>query len=49
MGRTISKEQLQQHKEKAITALSTYLDSLIESQDNKQLSKADKLSYWLNL
>lgn len=47
MGRTISKEQLQQHKEEAITALSTYLDSLIESQDNKQLSKADKLSYWL--
>lgn len=47
MGRIISKEQLQQHKEEAIAELSAYLDSLIESQDNKQRSKADKLSYWL--
>ncbi len=47
MGRTISKDQLQQHKEEAIAELSAYLDSLIESYDNKQFSKADKLSYWL--
>lgn len=47
MGRTISKEQLQQHKEEAIAKLSAYLDSLIDSKEGKQLSKADKLSYWL--
>lgn len=47
MGRDISKEELIIHKEKAISKLSAYIDSLIESGDPKLLSKSDKLSFWL--
>ena len=47
MGRDISKEELIIHKEKAISKLSAYIDSLIESGDPKLLSKTDKLSFWL--
>ena len=47
MGRDISKEELIIHKEEAISKLSAYIDSLIESGDPKLLSKSDKLSFWL--
>ncbi|WP_317344605.1 type II toxin-antitoxin system PemK/MazF family toxin [Faecalimonas umbilicata] len=47
MGRKISKDDLLVHKEEAILKFSSYLDSLIESDDFKLMGKADKLSYWL--
>lgn len=47
MGRNISKEELISHKEEALAKLSSYMDSLIESEDPKLLGKSDKLSFWL--
>ena len=39
MGRNISKEELISHKEEALAKLSSYMDSLIESEDPKLLVK----------
>lgn len=47
MSQLKTKEELGIHKEEAIAALSSYLDNLINSDDNKLKGKADKLSYWL--
>lgn len=47
MARAITSEYLQQHKATALQALSEYMDSLIDSNDSRLQSKADKLSYWL--
>lgn len=47
MGRTLSQDDLREHKEKALQKLEDYIDSLINNPDPKIQSKADKLSYWL--
>lgn len=47
MARNVTKEQLIVHKNNAISALDSYLSSLIENPDPKIWSKSDKLSYWL--
>lgn len=47
MGRKISQEDLHKHKEEAIKKLENYIDSLIDDENPKIQSKADKLSYWL--
>ena len=47
MGRTLSRDDLREHKEKALQKLEDYIDSLINNPDPKIQSKADKLSYWL--
>lgn len=40
-------EELQKHKEQALKKITSYLDSLINSEDPHFNGKADKLSYWL--
>ncbi len=40
--------ELNTHKDQALSELSSYLDSLIESGDPKLMGKADKLSYWIS-
>ncbi len=47
MSREKSKEELIQHKTASISAVSSYLEALIKSDDSKLQGKADKLSYWL--
>lgn len=47
MARNVTKEQLIVHKDNAISALDSYLSSLIENPDPKIHSKSDKFSYWL--
>lgn len=42
-----TKEDLILHKQNALNELNTYIDTLIESADEKLNGKADKLSYWL--
>lgn len=42
-----TKDNLTLHKQKALNKLSTYMDALIKSNDEKLNGKADKLSYWL--
>ena len=47
MSQNKSKTELIEHKEQAISVLSSYLEKLINSNDFKQQGKADKLSYWI--
>lgn len=47
MSREKTDDELKTHKEQAISALSSYMDSLISSDDSRLKGKADKLSYWL--
>lgn len=47
MSKNKTKEELSQHKNEAISSLSDYLESLINSKDLKLNGKADKLSYWI--
>ena len=47
MGRNLSKDELIQHKDKAIKKLDAYITSLINDTDQKTRGKSDKLSYWL--
>lgn len=47
MARNITKEQLIEHKNNALSALDSYLSSLIENPEPKIQNKSDKLSYWL--
>lgn len=47
MGRKISQEALRKHKEESLKTLETYIDSLINDENPKIQSKADKLSFWL--
>lgn len=47
MARTIIKDELISHKNSALSALDSYLSSLIENSNPKMQSKSDKLSYWL--
>ena len=49
MGRKISQEALRKHKEESLKTLETYIDSLINDENPKIQSKADKLSFWLEL
>lgn len=42
-----TKEQLMAQKEKALNSVADYLSQLIESDDDRKRSKADKLCYWL--
>ena len=47
MGRKISQEALRKHKEESLKTLETSIDSLINDENPKIQSKADKLSFWL--
>lgn len=47
MGRNLTKEALENHKENALQKMETYIDSLINDSNPKVNGKADKLSYWL--
>lgn len=47
MDRNQRKNQLIQHKERALRKLNSYMISLIDSSDPKCNGKSDKLSYWL--
>ena len=47
MSRVKTTEELAQHKEHTLMILESYLQSLIDSNDEKLRSKADKLSYWI--
>lgn len=47
MGRELSKDKLISHKEEVISKLSSYLDSLIETDSSALNGKADKLCFWL--
>lgn len=47
MSKPKTKAEIKQHKKNSIKKMDAYLDDLIDLQDNKSLSKADKLSYWL--
>ncbi len=47
MGRKLTKEELIDHKNRAIRSLNDYLQSLIDSPDEKTNGKSDKLSYWI--
>lgn len=47
MARTTNDEILNMHKNAANLKLSNYLDTLINSNDPKLKSKADKLCYWI--
>jgi len=42
-----NENELTQHKNNAINKLSSYIDKLIQSDDEKENGKADKLSYWI--
>lgn len=42
-----TKDELKRHKNAAISAVSSYIDALIQSDDTDINGKADKLSYWL--
>ena len=48
MSRRKTKEELILHKNSSISNLTTYLESLINSDDPKLQGKADKLSYWIS-
>ena len=48
MSKKKSKEQLLQHKQKALNDLDVYVDSLIEDSNASVNAKADKLSYWIS-
>lgn len=43
-----TKSELQDHKNKALSDMSSYLDGLINSDDTKLNGKADKLCYWIS-
>lgn len=43
-----TKEQLHEHRRNSIHKIDSYLESLIQSEDYRMQSKADKLCYWLN-
>lgn len=47
MSRQRTNEELNRHKEAALDCVRRYLESLIEDDDVKVQSKADKLCYWL--
>lgn len=47
MSRKKEKEEIKEHKNKALQRVDKYLDDLISSTDPKVNSKADKFSYWL--
>lgn len=47
MSKPKSKSELVKHKDDSVSIINKYLDSLINSTEPKQQSKADKLSYWL--
>jgi hypothetical protein len=47
MSRKLTSETIIKHKESATGALESYLESLINTGDSKCISKADKLSYWI--
>lgn len=47
MSKMKSKNALDNHKQLALSALSSYLDKLINSDAPKLQSKADKLCYWI--
>lgn len=46
MSKQKTDEELNNHKETALRSIGNYLDSLINNNDPKVKSKADKLSYW---
>lgn len=47
MSRDLNKEDIIQHKKKAIRSLNSLLEALINSNQTDRLKKADLLSYWL--
>lgn len=47
MGRDLTKDELDHHRDNALNNLNEYITSLINSSDGKIRSKADKLSYWV--
>lgn len=47
MSRTITKEDLEKHRDEAILKVKDYLDNFIASNNPKIQNKADKFSYWL--
>lgn len=47
LGRKLTKEELIDHKNRAIRSLDDYMQSLIDSSDEKTNGKSDKLSYWI--
>lgn len=47
MSKSKSTKELNMHKENAINVVKSYIESLIQSENIKTKSKADKLSYWL--
>ncbi|MFA9376210.1 MAG: type II toxin-antitoxin system PemK/MazF family toxin [Lachnotalea sp.] len=47
MSKQKTKEELKVHKEEVLDKISTYIDKLIASNNNKIQNKADKFSYWL--
>lgn len=47
MSKEKTKEELLFNKEIALSKLSTYLDNLINSENPKLRSKADKIEYWI--
>lgn len=48
MGRTNTVNDLNKHKEQSFTDLDEYISSLIDSGDPAQMSKADKILFWLS-
>lgn len=42
-----SKEELEEHRDKAINTISEYINSMIDSNNKSLQGKADKLCYWL--
>ncbi len=48
MSKPKTKDELQNHRNQAITSFDSYIESLINSSNEKDNSKADKLCYWIN-
>lgn len=47
MSKIKTQDELEQHKNKAISSIEAYLSTLISSSDLNDRSRADKLCYWL--
>lgn len=47
MSKPKSKEEIEAHKTESINNLSSFIDTLISSEDSKDLKRADLISYWL--
>ena len=48
MSKIKTKEELMRHKDKALSELDQYMDTLISSGNAAISAKSDKLSYWIS-